>query len=44
MKRHTTGFAALACIGLATAPAAAEISDGVVRIGVLNDTSGVFQD
>lgn len=25
-------------------PAFAEISDGVVRIGVLNDTTGVFQD
>ena len=32
--------ALLACLG----PAHAEISDGVVRIGVLNDISGVFQD
>ena len=44
MKRHTTGLAALASIGLAIAPACAEISDGIVRVGVLNDTSGVFQD
>ena len=26
------------------APARAQVSDGVVRVGVLNDTSGVFQD
>ena len=44
MKKQATGLAALAAIGLAIAPAQAEISDGVVRIGVLNDTSGVFQD
>ena len=25
-------------------PAVADISDGVVRVGVLNDTSGIFQD
>ena len=33
-------LALVACAGLAHA----EISDGVVRVGVLNDTSGVFQD
>jgi branched-chain amino acid transport system substrate-binding protein len=33
---------ALAWLGVA--PAAAEISGGVVRVGVLNDISGVFQD
>ena len=26
------------------APARAEISDNVVRVGVLNDISGIFQD
>jgi branched-chain amino acid transport system substrate-binding protein len=36
--------AALAALCLAVTPAAAEISDGIVRIGVLNDVSGVFQD
>jgi branched-chain amino acid transport system substrate-binding protein len=36
-------WAALAPLVLC-APASAEISDGVVRIGVLNDISGVFQD
>ncbi|MFO1167866.1 MAG: ABC transporter substrate-binding protein [Rhodoblastus sp.] len=44
MKKQATGLAAMAAIGLAVAPAQAEISDGVVRVGVLNDTSGVFQD
>ena len=33
---------AACCVGAGTAQA--EISDGVVRIGVLNDISGVFQD
>ena len=40
---HAAGVSVLAlvaCAGLAHA----EISDGVVRVGVLNDTSGVFQD
>ena len=39
--------AALAALCLAATPATpatAEISDGIVRIGVLNDGSGVFQD
>ena len=35
--------AALLVLGQA-APAAAEISDGVVRIGVLSDMSGVYSD
>jgi branched-chain amino acid transport system substrate-binding protein len=39
----TTLVAALA-VAVAAAPASAEISDGVVRIGVLNDISGVFAD
>lgn len=41
-----TGFiAATAAFALlAGMPARAEISDGVVRVGVLNDISGVFQD
>ena len=44
MKKQAMGLAALAAAGLAVTPSKAEISDGVVRIGVLNDTSGVFQD
>jgi branched-chain amino acid transport system substrate-binding protein len=36
-------LAAMAAMGLAGG-AAAQVSDGVVRIGVLNDTTGVFQD
>ena len=45
MKRITTTLAA-SCLTLAAATGAAraEISDGVVRVGVLNDISGVFQD
>ena len=40
--RFGVGFAlALAC---ATGSAHAEISDNVVRVGVLNDISGIFQD
>ena len=37
--------AACAAVGVAlTAPAAAEISDGVVKIGVLTDMAGVYSD
>jgi branched-chain amino acid transport system substrate-binding protein len=39
-----TGYAALALLCTALAPARAEISDNVVRVGVLNDISGIFQD
>src|ERR1700709_1809983 len=35
-----SGAASLACLGAAHA----EISDNVVRVGVLNDISGIFQD
>jgi branched-chain amino acid transport system substrate-binding protein len=35
-----SGAASLACLGAARA----EISDNVVRVGVLNDISGIFQD
>ena len=31
-------------LAFCAAPAVAEISDRVVRVGVLNDTSGIFQD
>lgn len=43
MKRLNCALALLV-LGLASAPARAEISDDVVRIGVLNDISGIFQD
>ncbi|WP_199257751.1 ABC transporter substrate-binding protein [Paracoccus binzhouensis] len=33
-----------AAVGLAATPALAEISDGVVKIGILNDQSGVYAD
>ena len=33
-----------ASVGLMAAPAVAEISDGIVKIGVLNDQSGVYSD
>ena len=44
MKRTTTIWAAASCLSLAATLAHAQISDGVVRVGVLNDISGVFQD
>jgi branched-chain amino acid transport system substrate-binding protein len=33
-----------ASVGLIAAPAVAEISDGTVKIGILNDQSGVYSD
>src|ERR1700733_15939856 len=38
------GFVALALSCAAWSSARAEISDDVVRVGVLNDISGIFQD
>ena len=35
---------AASCVALSGAVSAAEISDNVVRVGVLNDISGIFQD
>ena len=37
-------FSALSAIGLGVADARAQISDGVVKIGVLNDQSGLYAD
>jgi branched-chain amino acid transport system substrate-binding protein len=42
MKRINGIIVLLACLGCGTARA--EISDNVVRVGVLNDISGLFQD
>jgi branched-chain amino acid transport system substrate-binding protein len=39
-----TFLGALAALALATGPAAAQISDGVIKIGVLNDQSGTYAD
>ena len=33
-----------ASVGLIAAPAVAEVSDGKVKIGILNDQSGVYSD
>lgn len=45
MKPINRYLAAASCMTLAlTAAARADISDNVVRVGVLNDISGVFQD
>ena len=33
-----------AAVGLVATPALAEISDGKVKIGILNDQSGVYAD
>jgi branched-chain amino acid transport system substrate-binding protein len=43
MMNHIRGFLVL-LVCLISAAARAEISDNVVRIGVLNDISGLFQD
>src|SRR5216117_4210155 len=37
-------LALLAAVALAVGPAHAQISDGVVKIGVLNDQSGAYSD
>ncbi|MDB5618047.1 ABC transporter substrate-binding protein [Tardiphaga sp.] len=42
--RQLSGYLALALACAAFGPARAEISDNVVRVGVLNDISGIFQD
>ena len=42
MKRPSLFLAAAACVGLSAA--LAEISDNVVKIGILNDQSGVYAD
>ena len=43
-SRFVAGWAGLAMAALASAPAAAQISGDVVRIGVLNDQSGLYAD
>ncbi len=42
MKSVVTGLLALTCV--AASPAFAQVSDNVVRIGVLNDMSGIYAD
>lgn len=42
--KHLTRCVMAAAACLAVAPAYAEISDNIVRVGVLNDISGIFQD
>lgn len=42
--RRTLGFAAMVSLVAASATASAQISDDVVKIGVLNDQSGIFAD
>ena len=43
MKRHLLSLAVAAAFGL-TGTAQAQVSDGVVKIGVLNDMSGLYSD
>ncbi|BAT61531.1 hypothetical protein GJW-30_1_04088 [Variibacter gotjawalensis] len=42
--KHVSVLLGLSMLSLAAVPVQAEISDGIVRVGVLNDISGVFQD
>src|ERR1700737_1817105 len=44
LMRGLKGYLALALSCAAWGTARAEISDNVVRVGVLNDISGIFQD
>jgi len=44
MMTGSRAILALALVGAAWGPAQAEISGNVVRVGVLNDISGIFQD
>jgi branched-chain amino acid transport system substrate-binding protein len=44
MRRGFTIASALGAALACASPSAAQISDDVVRVGVLNDTTGVFQD
>jgi branched-chain amino acid transport system substrate-binding protein len=44
MKRKLLSFAAAAACAMTMGGAQAQISDGVVKIGVLNDMSGVYAD
>ena len=44
LMKRTSWRAALATLLLGVTPALAEVPNGVIRVGVLNDISGVFQD
>ncbi|ESR24573.1 Leucine-, isoleucine-, valine-, threonine-, and alanine-binding protein [Lutibaculum baratangense AMV1] len=44
MRLTKLALATTALVGLATGAAQAEISDGVIKIGVLNDRSGLYAD
>ena len=44
MKRTLSSAAAAAVLALAAGAAQAQISDGVIKIGVLNDMSGLYAD
>jgi branched-chain amino acid transport system substrate-binding protein len=41
---HTKGFVAVMAVLVLTVPAFAEISDNIVKIGVMNDQSGTYAD
>jgi branched-chain amino acid transport system substrate-binding protein len=44
MKRHLLSTLLAAAFGLGAAGAQAQISDGVIKIGVMNDMSGLYAD
>jgi branched-chain amino acid transport system substrate-binding protein len=44
MKRHLLSTLMAAAFGLGAAGAQAQISDGVIKIGVMNDMSGLYAD
>jgi branched-chain amino acid transport system substrate-binding protein len=43
MKNMVSGFAA-ACLAVAASPASAEMSDGVIKLGILTDFSSIYSD
>jgi branched-chain amino acid transport system substrate-binding protein len=44
MKRHALAFAAASCAFALSAPASAQISGDIIKIGLLTDLSGVYSD
>jgi branched-chain amino acid transport system substrate-binding protein len=44
MKRHTLAVAAAACAVALSAPASAQVSGDIIKIGLLTDLSGVYSD
>ena len=44
MKRNLTSLLVAAALATLAAGASAQVSDGVIKIGVMNDMSGLYAD